>query len=149
MQNEENNWMPLESNPEVVNPFIQKMGLKTDLYSFQEMLAIEEWALEMIPQPVLGVMMLYQITPVQTAFTNQEADSLDPTSVPADMFYMKQYAQNACGTIALFHIILNAYKKHPEIIEENSYLKKFLNDFKNSNPEEKGKAFEKAAEIRQ
>lgn len=45
MQNQENNWLPLESNPEIVNPFINKMGLKTDLYSFQEMLSIEDWAL--------------------------------------------------------------------------------------------------------
>lgn len=75
--------MPLESNPEVINPFINKLGLKTELYSFQEMLSIEEWALEMIPQPVLGIMMLYQCTPVQTAFTNQQADQLDPALVPA------------------------------------------------------------------
>lgn len=62
-------------------------------------------------------MMLYQVTPVQNAFTNQEADTLDPAAAPNDLFYMKQYAQNACGTIALFHIVLNAFKKHPEIIQ--------------------------------
>lgn len=67
----------------------------------------------MIPQPVLGIIMLYQVTPVQTAFTNQQADNLDPSTVPEDIFYMKQYAQNACGTIALFHVILNAMKNHP------------------------------------
>lgn len=67
----------------------------------------------MIPQPVLGIVMLYQVTPVQTAFTNQQADNLDPSTVPEDIFYMKQYAQNACGTIALFHVILNAVKNHP------------------------------------
>lgn len=89
-------------------------------------------------------MMLYQVTPVQTAFTNQEADTLNPADVPNDLFFMKQYAMNACGTIALFHIILNALKKYPNIIEEDSYLTRFLNDFKNSNSEEKGKAFEKA-----
>lgn len=32
--------MPLESNPEVINSFISKMGLKTELFSFQEMLSI-------------------------------------------------------------------------------------------------------------
>lgn len=54
---------------------------------------------------------------------------------------MKQYAQNACGTIALFHIILNAYKQHPDIIKGDSYLKKFLEGVKNSPPEDKGKEF--------
>lgn len=44
------------------------------------------------------------------------------------MFFMKQYAQNACGTIGLFHIILNAAKNYPDIITPNSYLDKFKND---------------------
>lgn len=90
-------------------------------------------------------MMLYQCTPVQTAFNNQEADHLDPTIVPQDLFYMKQFAQNACGTIALFHIILNALKQHPDIIKGDSYLKKFLEGVKNSAPEDKGKEFEKSS----
>lgn len=29
---------------------------------------------------------------------------------------MKQTAQNACGTIGLFHIVLNALKDNPEIV---------------------------------
>jgi ubiquitin carboxyl-terminal hydrolase L3 len=52
--------MPLESNPEVINEFIGKMGLKTELFSFQELLSLEEWGLEMVPKPVLGIMMLYE-----------------------------------------------------------------------------------------
>ena len=38
---------------------------------------------------------------------------------------MKQFAHNACGTIALFHIILNALSSYPDIVEPNSYLEKF------------------------
>lgn len=102
----------------------------------------------MTPQPVLGIMMLYQCTPVQTAFCNQEADNLNPATVPNGLFYMKQYAQNACGTIALFHIIANAIKTHPGIVEAGSYIDKFLNDTKDSKPEDKGKSFESAAEIK-
>lgn len=41
MQNQDNNWLPLESNPEVINTFIKKIGLKTEQYSFQELLSIE------------------------------------------------------------------------------------------------------------
>jgi hypothetical protein len=29
---------------------------------------------------------------------------------------MKQCAQNACGTIGLFHIILNALKDNPNLV---------------------------------
>lgn len=41
MKQNKENWKPLESNPDVINPYIQKMGLKTDECSFQEMLSTE------------------------------------------------------------------------------------------------------------
>ena len=92
----------------MINGYISKLGLKTNLFSFQELLSLEEWGLEMVPKPVLGMMMLYEESPAQTAFKNTEADSLKPEEVPKNVFYMKQHAINACGSIALFHIILNA-----------------------------------------
>jgi hypothetical protein len=47
---------------------------------------------------------------------------LNPATVPNEIFYMKQYAMNACGTIALFHIIANALKTYPDIVDSGSYL---------------------------
>jgi hypothetical protein len=38
---------------------------------------------------------------------------------------MKQYAHNACGTIALFHVILNAVDEHPDIVKAGSKLAEF------------------------
>lgn len=60
MEEHNENWMPLESNPEVINSFISKMGLKTELFVFTELLSTEEWALEMIPKPVIGILLLYE-----------------------------------------------------------------------------------------
>ena len=91
------------------------------------MLSTEDWALDMIPKPVLGVLFLYQLTPVQNDYKKQQSNSLNPETVPKDMFFMKQYAYNACGTIGLFHIIINALKNHPNIITEGSYLYNFVN----------------------
>jgi ubiquitin carboxyl-terminal hydrolase L3 len=79
----------------------------------------------MIPKPVLGVLFLYECTPVQTEHAHQQEASLHPEQVPHDIFFMKQYAQNACGTIGLFHIILNAAKARPEIVDQGSYLDNF------------------------
>ena len=141
MNNQDNNWMPLESNPEVINTFIAKMGLNTNNFCFQELLGLEDWALEMIPQPVLGLMFLYQTTPVQTAYKNTEADHLDPATVPKEMFYMKQYAQNACGTIALFHIIINSMGQHQNLVAPDCEILKFYQKSLNEGPEERGKSF--------
>ena len=60
MEEHNENWMPLESNPEVINSFISKMGLKTELFVFTELLSTEEWALEMIPKPVIRILLLYE-----------------------------------------------------------------------------------------
>ena len=38
---------------------------------------------------------------------------------------MKQFAKNACGTIALFHTILNASEKYPDVVKSESYFKEF------------------------
>lgn len=49
------------------------MGLRTELFSFQELLSLEEWAFEMIPKPVLGIMMLYEECAAQNQFKQAEA----------------------------------------------------------------------------
>ena len=54
------------------------MGLKTEVFAFNEMLSTEDWALDMIPKPVLGILLLYEETPTQTGFKNTEADTLKP-----------------------------------------------------------------------
>ena len=133
--------MPLESNPEVINQFIGKMGLKTDLFCFQELLSLEEWGLEMMPKPVLGIMMLYEQNPAQNEFKNKEADTLKSEEIPPNVFYMKQHAVNACGTIALFHITLNAIEKHPELIKPDSFLDKFSQKALNKDSEARADIF--------
>jgi ubiquitin carboxyl-terminal hydrolase L3 len=70
--------MPLESNPDVINTYISKMGLKTELWNFTELLSTEDWGLEMVPKPVLGILMLYEETPAQNAFKDVEAAQLKP-----------------------------------------------------------------------
>jgi ubiquitin carboxyl-terminal hydrolase L3 len=48
------NWFPLESNPYVMGNYIQSLGVDMTLLKFHDVLSTEEWALEMIPKPVLG-----------------------------------------------------------------------------------------------
>jgi len=38
---------------------------------------------------------------------------------------MKQYAKNACGTIALIHMILNSLEEYPDIATQGSFLSNF------------------------
>jgi len=43
-----------ESNPEVMTTYISNLGVDTSEYRVCDVLALEEWALDMVPQPVLG-----------------------------------------------------------------------------------------------
>ena len=48
---------------------------------------------------------------------------------------MKQYAKNACGTIALIHIAINAaLREYPDVILKPSYLAEFQDESKGKTP---------------
>lgn len=56
---------------------------------------------------------------------------------------MKQYASNACGTVAAFHAITNLSKCYPDLIQKESYFEKFIENTKDLSPEERGHYFKK------
>ena len=62
------NWIPLENSPSVMNTLLAGMGVDTSLYRFTTILSIEPWGLRMIPQPVFAVMMFYQLTDLQKEY---------------------------------------------------------------------------------
>jgi hypothetical protein len=55
-------WLPLESNSTLINDYIQKIGFDTSLYEFVDIFSTEDWALDMTPQPVTAVLLLYPLT---------------------------------------------------------------------------------------
>lgn len=43
------NWYPLQSNPEVLNPYMKDLGIDIEKYSLHQVYSFEDWAIEMIP----------------------------------------------------------------------------------------------------
>jgi len=60
---------------------------------------------------------------------------------------MRQYAKNACGTIALFHIVMNSIYEYSDLVLEGSYLSKFSQDSFGKKPEEIGEGFKNNKDI--
>ena len=60
---------------------------------------------------------------------------------------MKQKAINACGTIGLFHIILNAKEKYPNIIKTDSFLDKFNQQSTGKDCETRAEMFKNSEEL--
>lgn len=120
-------WFPLESNPDLVNEYVQKLGFNTQLgYRFCDVFSTEDWALEMIAQPVVAVIMLYPLTDAQLKYED------DPTQITDDdkkVWFMKQRIGNACGTVGLLHALMNVPDSTRQaMIQPDSWLFRFAAD---------------------
>ena len=123
-------WFPLESNPQLINKYIANLGFDTSLYEFVDVFSTDDWAIDMIPQPVAAVVMLYPITAKQESFRAQDVIAED---VLEDVWFIKQRIGNACGTIGLLHSLLNV----PEPLntfQAGSWLQTFSNNCHKSLP---------------
>lgn len=102
-------WVPLESNPDVLNGFAAKLGLNTKQYHFCDVYGLDQDLLNMVPRPVLAVLVLFPITDKTESARVQQQEAIErerPTVSPS-VYYMRQTIGNACGTIGLLHAVGN------------------------------------------
>ncbi|KCV71135.1 hypothetical protein H696_02086 [Fonticula alba] len=113
--------------------------------SFEDIFGFDPELLSMVPRPVYAVLLIYPITPEIEEFqTRLYAGKKADTS--ASVFFMQQTVENACGTVALFHSLLNGRKALP--IEKESVLDIFYQKNKDLSVEERARAFELSDDIR-
>lgn len=100
----EKQWIPLESNPEVLTKFGHKLGL-SPLLKLCDVFGLD--LLDMVPAPRFAVILLFPMTEkILRAAAESSADV--HTAGENAPFFCKQTIGNACGTIALLHAVLNA-----------------------------------------
>lgn len=76
MESEDVNWLPLESNPGVINNFIKDLGFDVSEYHLVDVLSTEEWAQQMVPDPTLAVFFLYPVSKLQKEYKKQEEENI-------------------------------------------------------------------------
>lgn len=133
-------WFPLESNPELMNKYITSLGAQG--VGVQEVLSVEDWALDMVEGEVKAVLFLYPLTQPQ-----REHEAVDPpkkleanqpgSGIP---FFMRQTVGNACGTVALLHALANAAQVRAaaglsSITSDGSWLASFVADTREMSPD--------------
>ncbi|XP_003492576.1 ubiquitin carboxyl-terminal hydrolase [Bombus vosnesenskii] len=130
-------WIPMESNPEVMTKFLHKLGVAKD-WSVVDVYGLEPDLLALVPKPVVAVILLYPLSKKGDNSLEDKESEEEDVSIPKDpeVFHMKQYIHNACGTIALIHSVGN----NRDIIDlQDGFLKTFLDEAKNLSYMECGK----------
>lgn len=136
----EKNWMPIESNPEVMTAYARQLGLPEE-WAFYDLLSSEQWAIDMVPSPVIAALMLFPIKEASEAAAAEEAARIARDGQPAfSGYFCKQYIPNACGTIGLLHAVANtaAAAGGPLELPGDSWYARFLARTAARSPGERG-----------
>jgi len=133
-------WLPLESNPEIMNKFLSDVGVSTTA-RVTDVYGLEPDLLMMVPQPVYALLLLYPLNEKSEAFRAEQEETLAAGGqhVAPEVFYMRQYVGNACGTVALMHAVANCADRVPL---SDGAMKSFLEQTAAMTPEERGKQLE-------
>ncbi|CAM9421544.1 unnamed protein product [Pylaiella littoralis] len=142
-------WFPLESNPDVMNKYIAKMGWPAQAYRFTDVYSTEDWALAMVPQPVLGVVMLFPIKESTEKYREEEAARIKESAEAPNpnLYYMKQTVGNACGTVGLLHCALNASISKGISLDKDCFLHRFWEKTQQLTPAEIAQALHDEDEL--
>jgi ubiquitin carboxyl-terminal hydrolase L3 len=101
-------WLPLESNPDVMNNYIEKLGVPT-AWSFTDVWGLDADALSFVPRPVLAVLVLFPLTAEYEKFRLEEEARItaEGQKVTSSLCFIRQTIGNSCGTIGLLHALAN------------------------------------------
>jgi len=102
MAEESKKWIPLESNPDVMNKFIHGLGF-SETFALQDVISMDPEMVQFVPQPVLAVLLLFPISENSEKLRLEQKSAPSDVVHPRDLYYMPQQIGNACGTIALLH----------------------------------------------
>ncbi|KAI1319579.1 cysteine proteinase [Xylariaceae sp. FL0255] len=121
-------WVELESEPGFFNAMLQDLDAKA--FKVQEMFLLDEIALDTLPKPVFGLLFLYQ-------WSGEDEASEVRQECPENLWFGNQTTANACATVALMNIIMNAHG-----VELGSELQQFRDSTKVLPPPHRGHALD-------
>ncbi|KAM5352091.1 hypothetical protein ACJ41O_004814 [Fusarium nematophilum] len=111
-------WIELESEPAFFNIILRDLGVRD--VKAQEIFTIDQDSLALLPQPVYGLIFLFQYLP--------EHDEVNEDQGGGDVWFANQTTDNACATVAMLNIVMNA-----DGIDIGSKLQEFKESTKNLN----------------
>lgn len=131
-------WLPIESNPEVMNKFLHEAGLSKK-WAIADVFGLDPELLAMLEQPVLSLLLLFPINEKYNDMLKKKEPQV-VSSPPKDLYYMKQTISNACGTVAMMHAIAN--NKEKVELDPASKLGEFFEETKDDSPDVRAEKLE-------
>eukprot|EP00736_Rhodelphis_marinus_P009372 Rmarinus@m.8178 len=131
-------WLPLESNPDVINKFCRMLGLPQSI-SFVDVFGMDPELLAFVPKPVYAVVLLYPLNEKTQSYERALEAGSEGKDVSSNLYYMKQTIGNACGTIGVMHACLNNMER---VAFDEGFFKSFLEETRSMSPDERAKALE-------
>merc|ERR1712127_30336 len=102
-------WLPLGSNPEVINKYVKNLGINTDKFEYVDIYGLDPDLLAMVPKPIYAVLLLFPCTKMYTDYQFKKIEDIKAKGqeVSKNVFFTKQTVSNACGTVAIIHSLAN------------------------------------------
>ncbi|GBM36313.1 Ubiquitin carboxyl-terminal hydrolase isozyme L3 [Araneus ventricosus] len=139
-------WLPLESNPDIMNRFLEKLGVPKK-WGISDIVSLDEELLNLVPTPVYAVLLLFPFSEADNEYCKKQEEIAKSGDEKPDenLYFMNQTIANGCGVVALIHAIAN----NMEYLDLNydSIIKKFIEETKTLSPTCKSKVLELKSEI--
>ncbi|KAJ4496304.1 peptidase C12, ubiquitin carboxyl-terminal hydrolase [Lentinula edodes] len=139
-------WIPLESNPEVLNSWANKAGLNKEELQFSDIYGLDEELLDMVSKPVKAVLLLFPISKTLEAKRREEDNLIrseaSSPSLLSSVIWIKQTIPNACGTIGLLHALANTGIKFAPGSPMAQFIEACKGAKKDKTPEERAEFLE-------
>lgn len=128
-------WLPLESNPEVMNKYVHKLGMSPE-WKFIDVYDLSTDGLQSVPRPVAAAVFLFP----DSLSPQSELEVLGQEERESGVYFIKQTVGNACGTIGIIHALCNNSERLG--FDSEKHLSTFFGSTKDLTPEERGKHLE-------
>ena len=131
-------WAALESNPEVMTKLCHQLGVSS-MFEVVDVWGLDPDMLGFVPQPIVSLILLF---PSKSRDDENRRVTVPDHEMSSQVYYLTQlkgHLDNACGTIAMIHSIMNNRDILGVANNKESVAERFYEATKSSSGDERGK----------
>mmetsp|Transcript_20411 Transcript_20411/g.36307 ORF Transcript_20411/g.36307 Transcript_20411/m.36307 type:complete len:739 (+) Transcript_20411:169-2385(+) len=135
-------WLPLESDPALVNRYMKSLGVDTEKWEWHDVFGFSPQDTAHLPTPAISLMLLF---PISEQSEKARLEDQKESKQVDGVYHVKQTVGNACGTIAVLHSLLN--NSDYVNLQDGKFFAKFHEQTKNMTSSQRAKALEESKDL--